>query len=185
MRRGRCEGGRPPAGRSACACSCARRSTQRHRHAEVAREIERLIEAPPPAPAPVQRHRHDAIGICEHRRPAQLHQPAERRGERSTPVVLECLEDRSQRPVVVPHRASRSDVRPLQPAVGTPLSRRSPRRQRIAAHRAERRRDRPNARPSSRRTRCRGRESRVDAGRLRRRAPGGLQARHQRAAGEP
>ena len=156
-----------------------------HGHPELAGEVERLIEAPPPAPAPVQRHRHDAVGICEHRRPTQLHQPAERRRERSTPVVLERLQDRSQRPVVGAHRASRRDVRPLQPAVGTPFGRHSPGQQRIAAHRAERRRNRPDGLPAVVAHDAEAGSSREDACRPRRGAPGGSRARRRPAAGGP
>ena len=115
---------------------------------QVAGKVECLVETPMPAPAPVQGHRHDAVGPGEDIGAAQPHQPAERRSERSPPVVLERLQDRSQRPLVSPNRAPRRDVRSLQPAVRTRLGRHSPGQQRIAAHRAERRRNRPYCLPA-------------------------------------
>ena len=118
------------------------------RDLEVSGKVECLVETPPPPPAPVQRHRHDAVGTCEDIRAAHPHQPAERRGKRSPPVVLECLQDRAQRPLIDPYRAPRCDVGSLHPAVGTRRGRHSPGQQRIAAHRAERRWNRPYCLPA-------------------------------------
>jgi hypothetical protein len=59
----------------------------------MARKIGGLVESAFAASQPVQRHRYHTIGSEQHIAAAVAHQGAEGLGQRSAPVVLECVDD--------------------------------------------------------------------------------------------
>jgi len=122
------------------------------RQADVAREIGGLVEAALAAPRWMERNRNRAAGAVEHVGAARLHQCRERPRERSAAFVLEGVNHGAQRAVVRADRAGTIDGAIRAPAARTPRQRqadRAPRRQRIAAAIAQRRREREDRSPAA------------------------------------
>lgn len=74
-------------------------------------EIAGLIEAAPQPPPRMQRDRHDAIAVLEHRSPGLAHQARQRIAERPSSFVLERVNDVAEHPVVTSGRQADGDVR--------------------------------------------------------------------------
>jgi hypothetical protein len=78
---------------------------------ETVGEIAGLIESAPQPPPRMQRDRHDAIAVLEHRSPGLAHQARQRNGERPPSFVLEHVNDVAERPVVASGGQADADVR--------------------------------------------------------------------------
>ena len=115
------------------------------------RELLRLIESAMQAAPGVQRHRDDAVRVAKYVGARCAQHQAQRPGERTPTVVLECVQDVAQRPFVVSGRAGRTEQVPAATAARALLERRAddtPRRQRVAADAAERGNQRPDIAPA-------------------------------------
>ena len=99
----------------------------------------------------MERNGNRAAGAVEHVGAARLHQRGERPRERSSAFVFEGVNHGAQRAVVRANRAGTIDGAIRAPAARTPRQRQAdlaPRRQRIAAAIAERRREREDRLPA-------------------------------------
>jgi hypothetical protein len=135
--------GVPSLSREACLRSCVPPAPEHaaDRKAEPGSELVSLVEAAPPPTAPMQGNRNGQIRAAENRSALPPEHGAQRSRHRSPAVVLECVHDCAQRPVVVADRPACSDVRPSYLAQLAAVIRgdRSPCPQGIAADPAERR----------------------------------------------
>jgi len=73
-------------------------------------EIARLIETAPQPPPWMQRHRHDAVTVVEHRSPSLAHEAHERIRKRPSPFVLECVNDVAERTLISAASDADADV---------------------------------------------------------------------------
>ena len=121
------------------------------RKAQSLRQLRRLIEAAYESSERMKGNGHDEIGALEDRSARPAHHRAQPGGERSPFVVLERVDDRAERSVVGSERARPGDDRseaPASRAPGVERAERAPRRKRVAARIAERRRQRWEALPA-------------------------------------
>ena len=136
------------------------------------RELRRLVETARVLPEKVQRHGHDPIGSVEHVVSRTAHQRGERFRDRPSPVVLERVEDVTERTLVPTDRPPEGDHpfrtrAAVTPVIGIDVA---PARQGIAADSAERTRRAWDRRPASRAHRAAsGRVERARAARAARR----------------
>jgi hypothetical protein len=120
------------------------------RKRQVARNLCRLIESTHPFSRSMERHRHGNVRLCKNTRPAGCHQGRKRAPERFAAAVLQRVNDRSQRSIVLADGPSARDqmLAITAPRAGITRRPRSPGQQRVSTHLAERRSkriDRPPA----------------------------------------
>lgn len=77
-----------------------------HGEAEMTREVVGLVEAALKSSERMERHRHDRIGVGKDVSAGFTEKARERSCERATPLVLECVDDVTQRTVVATGTAS-------------------------------------------------------------------------------
>jgi hypothetical protein len=76
---------------------------------ERVRELDGLIESPRASPPEMQRHRYYTIRPAEHFRTVLPHQLRERSRGGPPGAVLQCMDDRSKRPVIWAYRTRERD----------------------------------------------------------------------------
>ena len=79
------------------------------RWSEMDGELMRLVEPAPEFAPGMERHRHHAIGIGQHRRAGLTHQRAQPRRNRLPAIVLERVDDLGHPPLVGIHRRTPRD----------------------------------------------------------------------------
>ena len=118
---------------------------------EMPRKIDGLIESAGTAPRRVKRNWHYDVRTLEHRAAALPDQRGERPREGAAALVLDCVDDGPKRPVIRARGSGASDIRRTPSAARTSGQRQAddaPRRQRIAAAIAKRRRERQDRAPA-------------------------------------
>ena len=90
--------------RGACALQCID-----GRNCQVTRELRGLVESARAFSRSMKWHRHGGIRLCEHTRPAGGHQAGKRTRKRFAAVVLQRVNDRPQRSIVLADGASARD----------------------------------------------------------------------------
>ncbi len=131
-----------------------------NRKIEAPRQRVGLVEPAAQPPPGMQWHRHDAVGVLQEDRPIRAHEGSERGRQGSAAVVLECMNDRAQRPVVLARcsRAVERRRRPPAPRAGTfSLREGTPRGEWIATNRTDRRQHGGDVRPARAANRTAGR----------------------------
>ena len=88
------------------------------RHAEVQREVVRLIEPSPPPPQCMQRHRNGDVGASQPLAGGAPHQACKRSSQRPSPFVLERVNDLAQRAGVHAGRPARRQWATRPVAIG-------------------------------------------------------------------
>ena len=121
------------------------------RQAQMTREIGGLVETAGAPPGRMQRHRHDRRRAGQHIASAVAHECRERGRQRTPSVVLQRVDDRSQRSLVGADRTGAVDARRRTAASGATRQGKAdhaPGRQRIAATVAQRGRQRMDGPPA-------------------------------------